>query len=267
MCSLNESGDESRACYNPLARNRAARNRAPDSGFNIRTGYQKLLLLRLHDSVVARHPVWQRVVDAGVLKAPGAAAAQLWGHSGPANPISILSVQYLTIGGVAPCSSFPLRRRVLPRATASPDWPLALRRIVQLWGKSTATPIVAKPARGENRAMKQSEFSNENRLDVLKRRQAEIGAKIAAERVKVQRREWREEKTRQPREEKTRQPELSDLFRDGSFLGGGLPIGRQRAGPGYALPDAHGGRQRKPDRDPLRAGGRGGDARFQRART
>src|ERR1017187_1375750 len=65
--------------------------------------------------------------------------------------------------------------------------------------------------------------------------------------------------------EKTHQPELSDLFPDGSFLGGGLPIGRQRAGPGNALPDAHGGRQRKPDRDPLRAGGRGGDARFQRA--
>src|ERR1017187_7224746 len=64
--------------------------------------------------------------------------------------------------------------------------------------------------------------------------------------------------------EKTHQPELSDLFPDGSFLGGGLPIGRQRAGPGNALPDAHGGRQRKPDRDPLRAGGRGGDVRFQR---
>ena len=54
------------------------------------------------------------------------------------------------------------------------------------------------------------------------------------------------------------------MFPDGSFLGGGLLIGRQRAGPGNALPDAHGGRQREPDRDPLRAGGRGGDVRFQR---
>jgi len=40
--------------------------------------------------------------------------------------------------------------------------------------------------------MKQSEFSNGNRLDALKKREAEIKAKIAVEQVKRKRREWKE---------------------------------------------------------------------------